>query len=154
MPRLGRDGVAGLVCLAGSLVLLALTVGLPRPALVPIGPGFYPRIVLVVTAVLSAALVVSDLRARAGAAPAAGGGHLVVATFAIFTGYVVLLPYLGYRLATLAFMVVLQAMLAAAAGRVRWPLVVAMAVVTTVVTYYVFEAYLSVLLPRGRLTGF
>jgi hypothetical protein len=137
-------------------VLLALTVGLPRPALVPIGPGFYPRIVLVVTAVLSAALVVSDLRARKGAAPApaASGGHLVVATFAIFTGYVVVLPYLGYRLATLAFMVLLQATLASAAGRVRWPLVVAMAVVTTVVTYYVFEAYLSVLLPRGRLTGF
>jgi hypothetical protein len=25
--------------------------------------------------------------------------------------------------------------------------------VTTLVTYYVFEGYLSVLLPRGRLTG-
>lgn len=154
MPHLGRDGVAGLVCLAGSLVLLALTVGLPRPALVPIGPGFYPRIVLVLTAVLSAALVVSDLLSRARAAPAPGGGHLVMATFAIFTGYVVLLPYLGYRLATFAFMVALQATLATAAGRVRWPVVVATAVVTTAVTYYVFETYLSVLLPRGRFTGF
>ena len=40
---LGRDGVAGLACLAGSLWLLALTRGLPQPALVPVGPGFYPR---------------------------------------------------------------------------------------------------------------
>lgn len=29
-----------------------------------------------------------------------------------------------------------------------------MALATTVVTYYAFEVYLSVLLPRGRLTGF
>jgi hypothetical protein len=29
-----------------------------------------------------------------------------------------------------------------------------MAVGATVVTYYVFEVYLNVLLPRGRLTGF
>jgi hypothetical protein len=61
---LGRDGIAGLVCLAGSLFLLALTRGLPQPALVPIGPGFYPRIVLVATALLSALLIASDLLSR------------------------------------------------------------------------------------------
>ena len=42
---------------------------------------------------------------------------------------------------------------AARRGR-RWIVVLAVALVTTVVTYFVFERYLLVLLPRGRWTGF
>jgi len=48
--RLSRDGWAGLVVLAASLVLFVMTLGLKGSALVPVGPGFYPRIVLGVTA--------------------------------------------------------------------------------------------------------
>ena len=71
---IGRDGLAGLVVLATSLALFWLTLGLQRNPLVPIGPGFYPRIVLGVTAALGLALVVADLVARrrkAGVAAAA-----------------------------------------------------------------------------------
>ena len=35
-----------------------------------------------------------------------------------------------------------------------WIVVAVVAVVTTVVTYYLFEHYLQVLLPRGRWTDF
>lgn len=59
---IGRDAIVGLVCLAGSLALLAMSRGLPKPALVPIGPGFYPRILLAVTALLSVLLLVNGLR--------------------------------------------------------------------------------------------
>jgi putative tricarboxylic transport membrane protein len=149
-----RDGVAGLVCLAGSLLLLWLSIGLPQPALVPIGPAFYPRILFAITAVLAAVLIVIDLRRRHRPAAAKPAQYrLVVLTFVIFTGYVVLLPLLGYRLATLLFVGVLQAVIEPPRGR-RWVLVAAVAVGTTLVTYYLFESYLSVLLPRGRLTGF
>jgi len=160
---LGKDGVAGLVCLAGSLWLLALTRGLPQPALVPIGPGFYPRIVLAVTALLSALLLGSDVlsrrrtpagaRARTGAARSARPHYrLVAVTFAVFAGYVFLLPFLGFRLATVLFVVALQLVLQP--GRERhWVRVLAVALVTAVVTHLVFESYLSVLLPRGRWTG-
>ncbi len=151
---LSRDGVAGLVCLGGSLWFLALTRGLPQPALVPVGPAFYPRILLTITALLSAALVVSDLVRRRGAArPAPVRYGLVLMTFAIFGVYVALLPSLGYRVATFLFVGGLQAALERPRGR-RWGLVVAVALVTALATYYVFEGYLSVLLPRGRLTGF
>ncbi len=151
---LSRDGIAGLVCLGGSLWFLALTRGLPQPALVPIGPAFYPRIVLTITAVLSAALVVSDLVRRRGVPrPAAVRYRLVVMTFVIFGGYVALLPSLGYRVATFLFVGGLQAVLERPRGR-RWGLVLAVALLTSLATYYVFEGYLSVLLPRGRLTGF
>ena len=150
---LGRDGIAGLVCLGGSLWFLALTRGLPQPALVPIGPAFYPRILLGITVGLSAALVVSDLlnRRRAVAAPARY--RLVILAFLIFATYVALLPALGYRAATFLFVAALQAVLEPPRGA-RWWRVLAVALLTTLVTYYVFERYLSVLLPRGRLTGF
>ncbi|MGH7326055.1 MAG: tripartite tricarboxylate transporter TctB family protein [Candidatus Rokuibacteriota bacterium] len=149
-----RDGVAGLVCLAGSLVLLGASYGLPQPALVPIGPGFYPRILFGVMAALSAALVVADLARRHRPAPAAPARYrLVVLAFVVFAAYVVLLPLLGYRLATFLFVGVTQVALDPPRGR-RWWMVLAVALATTVVTYYVFERYLSVLLPRGRVTGF
>ena len=150
---LGRDGIAGLVCLGGSLWFLALTRGLPHPALVPIGPGFYPRILLGIMVVLSAALVVSDLLSRRRAAAAPARYRLVLLAFAIFAAYVALMPMLGYRVATFLFVGALQATLEPPRGA-RWWLVLAVALATTLVTYYIFERYLSVLLPRGRLTGF
>jgi len=51
--KLSRDGWAGLVILAASLVLFALTLDLKANALVPIGPGFYPRLVIGLTAALA-----------------------------------------------------------------------------------------------------
>jgi putative tricarboxylic transport membrane protein len=160
---LGRDGVAGLACLAGSLWLFALARGLPQPALVPVGPGFYPRIVLTVTAVLSAALIATDLlarrRARGGAGgPAAPAGpprnaRLVAITFAIFTGYVVLMPLVGFRLSTALFMLALQAALEPKPRR-HWLRIVLVAAFTSWLTHLAFEGYLSVLLPRGHWTGF
>lgn len=164
---LGRDGIAGLVCLAGSLGLLALTQGLPQPALVPIGPGFYPRIVLVITAILSAILLAQAVaqgwrgrraarRGQPGAvavtAPTMGNARLVVATFVIFTGYVALLPVVGYRIATFLFVLVLQVALEPPRGR-GWIRALLLALATSLVTHLAFEGYLSVLLPRGRWTG-
>ena len=153
---LSRDGVGGLVCLAGSLVLLWASRDVPQPALVPIGPAFYPRIVLLVTAALSAALLAGDLwrRRAAPAAPPRVSYRLVLLTFLIFTVYVFLLPLLGYRVGTVVFVATLQATLDPPASMRGWALVAVMAVASMLVTYYLFERYLSVLLPRGRLTGF
>ena len=150
-----RDGVAGLVCLAGSLLLLWMSRGLPQPALVPIGPAYYPRLLLAVTAVLSAALLASDLwRRERGPGLPAVNYRLVLLAFAIFTAYVFLLPALGYRVGTLLFVGVLQATLEPPRGARGFTLVAAVALGTMLATYYVFEGYLNVLLPRGRLTGF
>lgn len=60
---LSRDGISGLVCLIVSLGMLALTWGLPPAVMVPIGPAFYPRVVVSTMAVLSAILLVLDIRA-------------------------------------------------------------------------------------------
>jgi hypothetical protein len=152
---ISRDGAAGLVGLAGSAAMLLLSRQLPHNPLVPIGPAFYPRILLAVFAVLCTLLVIADLRRRGGR-PAAGAPtryRLVLLTFAIFAVYVALMPWLGFRISTFLFVFVLQAVLEPPHGR-RWWAVLAVALATTVLAWAVFERYLSVLLPRGRLTDF
>jgi hypothetical protein len=89
---LSRDGISGLVCLAISVILLTQTFGLPPAAIVPIGPAFYPRVVLSILMLLSVILIALDFRAmRTAAAPAAAPAagpppnyHLVLATFIEF----------------------------------------------------------------------
>ena len=58
---LSRDGISGLICVAISLWLLVLTLWLPPATMVPIGPAFYPRIVLSFMAFLSALLLALDV---------------------------------------------------------------------------------------------
>ena len=153
--KLSKDGWTGLVALAASRVLVGLTVGLKDNPLVPIGPGFYPRIVLGLTAALAVALVLFDLSAK-GRARAAGEEDyaLVLVVFVIVGLYVGLLPFLGFRLSTLLFVPALQVALEFPKDRKGWITVAVTALVTTAAAYLLFERYLSVLLPRGRWTGF
>lgn len=158
---LSRDGVAGLVCLAISLAMLALTWGLPPAVMVPIGPAFYPRVVVIVMAFLSALLVwldISAARTRAAEPPAAASSpppnyRLVLATFIEFGLYIALLPLIGFRLSTFLFVVVLQATLEWPESGKRWALVFLIGVATSLASHFIFEDYLSVLLPRGTWTG-
>jgi putative tricarboxylic transport membrane protein len=158
---MGRDTVTGCVCLAISIVLLGATRGLPEASiLVPIGPGVYPRVVLGITAMLSMIVVANGLRARKalrtnGERIDAGPRNypLVLACFAVFGLYTLLLPLAGFRIATFLFVAGLQAMLEPPRTlRMGWTLL-AVAIATTFVSHFVFESNLGVLLPRGSLTG-
>ena len=161
--RLTQNMVAGLICLALSIGMLLLTRGLPQSSFVPVGPDFYPRIVLVIMAVLSALLIVLDLwpqgakgaQAPAAAAPAPEQRNyrLVGVTYAVFTGYVILLPLVGYRVSTFLFVAALQAVFEPPRGARGWVLLMISGLATAFATYIVFNDYLSVLLPRGHWTG-
>jgi hypothetical protein len=157
---IGRDGWAGLVVLAFCAVLWWLTLGIRGNPLVPIGPEFYPRIVIGFTALLAALLVAADLvqhragRAPPAAAPARLNYALVAATFAAFGAYVLALPWLGFRAATFLYVAAAAALLARPRDAKGWVKIVVLAAVTALVTYFVFEHYLLVLLPRGKWTGF
>jgi hypothetical protein len=78
----------------------------------------------------------------------------VVLHFAVFGLYVLALPSLGFRVATVAYIAASNALLAWPRSAKEWLRVAAVALVATAVVYLVFEHYLSVLLPRGRWTGF
>ena len=157
---IGRDGIAGLILLAISLVLLVQSFQLPSLPIVPVGPGFYPAIVLSFMAAASALLVLQDLLSHR--APAAATAldtprrnyRLVVIAFAIVGFYVALLPLLGFRVATVLFVGALQAALGRPRTVRQWAVLAAIALGTAAVSYFVFERYLLVLLPRGAWTGF
>jgi putative tricarboxylic transport membrane protein len=155
--KLSKDGWGGLAVLAASLFLFALTLGLKDNPLVPIGPGYYPRIVLAVTAALALAVVIGDLWSRKAAAPPVTerlNYGLVAAMFAVFGLYCGALPFLGFRVSTFIYVAATNALLDVPRNFKGWARVGLVALVTTVVVYFVFERYLTVLMPRGRWTGF
>lgn len=159
--RLGRDGVIGLICLVVSLALIVQSLSLPQLPLTPVGPGFYPRIVLGLLALGGLTLMLQDLLvSRAAAAPAPGtgtqlAGNLarVALLFGITGVYALLIPLLGFRLATALFVLTMMPAIEWPASARAWAMVLAIAIVTALTTYVVFERYLQVLLPRGSLTG-
>ena len=153
---MSRDGIAGLAVLSASLVLFALTLDLKVNPMVPVGPGFYPRIVLALTAMLSLGLVLSDFfrkKIHKEQAKQDLNYPLVAASFGVFALYCVALPGLGFRIATFAYVVAANALLAPPRGLKGWAGNLALAFATAFVTWLVFERYLSVLLPRGRWTS-
>lgn len=163
---LGRDGWAGLVILAFCAVLWWLTLGLKENPLVPIGPAFYPRIVIAVTAVFAVLVVIGDALARRGGGVAANVPRsvaakpdeapnyvLVLASFAAFGAYVLALPGLGFRVATFLYVTAAAALLARPLDAKRGIAILVLALLTAAITYFVFERYLLVLLPRGRWTA-
>jgi len=156
---LSRDAWAGLAVLAASLVLFGLTLGLKDSQLVPIGPGFYPRVVLGITALFGALLLVAEVLARRGRPPAPAAREklnyaLVAISFTVFGLYVVSLPTLGFRIATVAYVAAANATLDPPHGVRGWARVAATALLTAFITHLIFERYLTVLLPRGAWTGF
>jgi len=153
-----RDGIAGLAVLAASLVLFALTLDLKVNPMVPVGPGFYPRIVLAITALLSLGLVVSDVLSRKEKSTEKPKQKLnyplVAISFGVFALYCVALPGLGFRIATFVYVVASNAFLAPPRGARGWALTLILGFATSFITWLVFERYLSVLLPRGKWTEF
>jgi len=151
--KLSRVGWAGLAALVASLVLFALTLGLKPNPLVPIGPGFYPRIVLGLSAALAVLLVAFDLYStRKSSQEEAKNYPMVLLVFVVFGIYIGLMPGLGFRISTFLFVAALQSLLEPPKGVKGWIVVLATALITTLVTYILFQNYLSVLLPRGRWT--
>jgi len=154
--KLSRDGWGGLVVFATSLSLFWATLGLKANPLVPIGPGFYPRIVLGITLLLSLWMVLADLKAKHTKVQKSENLNyaLVVLQFAVFGLYCGALHFLGFRLATALYVAAANAILDPPRGAKGWGRVLLLAVLTALVSHLIFERYLLVLLPRGSWTGF
>lgn len=172
---MGRDGVVGLLLLALSGWLYLHTREIPRPPFLPLGPDFYPRLLLGIVAVLAAVLTITDLQARgsrgvgareAGAREAGAPEvsahtpgavrawmqqhHAVLWTYLLFGAYTALIPVLGFRTATAGFVALLVWLLGQKTLR-QVPVALIAGLATAFLTHAVFEVYLRILLPRGRV---
>jgi hypothetical protein len=124
---------------------------------VPIGPAFYPRVVVILLACLAVWLIAEDLfrgrvqeRKAAKLAGPAPNYRKVLLGFVAFLAYVAGLSLIGYPAAT--FLFVLGLSWAIGPRNVReLPKLVAIAAGTVLATYLIFEKYLYVFLPQGRL---
>ena len=145
----------GLLVFCGILYWQAGLVSVPP--FIPIGPSFYPRVVLVLLAGLAVWLIVEDTlkrRAPAKAAKKPAGPppnyRRVLIGFLVFLGYVACLDLIGYMASTFLFVLGLSWAIGPRNMR-EMPKLVVVAAGTALATYVIFERYLYVFLPRGLL---
>jgi putative tricarboxylic transport membrane protein len=115
-----------------------------------LGPGFWPRLVLLGLGAASLAKLILDVRHAAGPS-AAGAERVAISTPRLVAGiaavvlYVVAAPLLGFALATIAFVAAFMWLAGA-----RSPLAIAAtAVLSTVAVLYVFIKVVYLPLPKG-----
>jgi putative tricarboxylic transport membrane protein len=151
------DTGIGLGLLAFCGVLYWQTGAISTPPFVPIGPAFYPRVLLVLLAGLAVWLFVENI--LRGRGPSQGvkkpegpppNYRRVLLGFFVFLAYVASLNIIGYMTSTFLFILGLSWSIGPRDRR-GLPKLVAVACGTALVIYLVFEKYLFVFLPRGLL---
>lgn len=146
-----RNIIAALVLLALGAGYGVLTSQLPARSLPDTpGPPFFPWINTVVILALSAMLLVQGLVSAGGPAPTEGGARLRASwALGAFFVYLLILPGLGFLLATAPFFAALMILF----GETRALRVAAGALATTAVLYFLFRHGFGVFLPTGLLKG-
>ncbi len=152
-----RDTGIGIGLLVFCAVLYWQAGRVSAPPFVPIGPAFYPRAVLILLAGLALWLIAEDLlRGRAAARKAAKPAgpapnyRKALLGFGLFLAYIAGMSLVGYPVATFLFVLALSWAIGPRSVR-ELPKLVAIAAATVLATYLVFEKYLYVFLPQGRL---
>jgi len=150
-PRIvGRPDVWSGIALAGAAALAWVWArDLPVGSLHQPGPGFFPRGLAALVALLALGILVRGILRPAGRVaslwPERGGGARVATMLAALLGFVAGVERLGYLAATAALFVV---MLRWVGGR-SWGLTLLAAVLAALGSYLLFARWLMVPLPSG-----
>ncbi len=142
--------VTSLLLVAFGIYFTAIAFELPYFQRITPGPGFFPRWVGGLFAVLAAVLFVNTLRSREGldeSWPDRGGWRNIGVTAGVLGLSIALFDTLGYVLSTTLLMLVTLAVL----GRHRLPVLLGVSALTSIGTYLLFSTWLRVPLPRGVL---
>jgi putative tricarboxylic transport membrane protein len=145
--------------LLGIVAAMFIQAGhLPSSAWEPIGSGTFPRLLLGVLAVLSAIVIIKEL-ASLRQSPALPSGSVVAwcwqhrlafGVLGLFALYAVAVPMLGFRWATLPFVLACQVLLGARTRR-QLGIALIVALVMSLGLDLLFRHVFSISLPRGRL---
>lgn len=148
-----------------NAALAALFVGLfvqagdlPSSMWEPLGAGSFPRLILGALVIFNLAIVVQSALALRQADPATrvGAGRwfvqrrLAFATLAAFCVYALLMPWIGFALASLLFLLAVQVILGARRGR-RLLIACLVAAVFGLGLYALFSHVFLISLPAGHL---
>lgn len=149
---ISRNTIGGGAMLALGIVALWQSGRLPSGSVHNPGPGFFPWWTSAVLVVLALVLLGQTcLRRTRGAAAegttAARRLDRVLTLAAVLVAYVAGLDPLGYPLCTFGLVVFMLRV----TERYRWPVALAMAVVTAGASYVLFAVWLAVPLPAGPL---
>ncbi len=154
---MSRDTGIGIGLFAFCGLLYWQTGLISVPPFVPIGPAFYPRVMLLFLAGLAVWLIAEDLvkkRKAAGEAQKrispAPNYRRVLWGFLVFLGYVVGLDLIGFMTSTFLFILALSWAIGPRKTQ-EIPKLLAVAAGTALMCYLLFEKYLYVFLPRGLL---
>ena len=141
-----------IVVVAGFYLMQALA--LPFGSSARPGAGFYPVIVAVFACIVGVVATVKAFLAspaRPIVAAAAdeesvtpGARGRVIASVAALAGFCLVMPWIGYPLSAFAFVAVVLQRLGG-----RWPIALAIALLSAAGSYYLFAVLLDVPLPRG-----
>ena len=146
------DRLIGLMVLGASALLYAHTFTFRRPVFAgSLGPAFFPRVVLVALMVTGLALILFPA-ARSARLPSAavvwGRARLPLVAFGTFGLYALLLPTLGFVVATFLYLVAVQYLLRPRPWRAM-AVPAAGSLAAALGLQYLFERVLQVILPRG-----
>lgn len=131
---------------------------LPSSMWEPLGAGSFPRLILGALVLFNLAIMFQSMMAlrHADQAASVGAGRwfmqrrLAFATLAAFCGYALLMPWLGFALSSLLFLLVVQIILGARSGR-RLLVACVIAVVFGPGLDALFGQVFMISLPPGRV---
>jgi hypothetical protein len=145
------DRVVPLAIVVAAGFYLTQALALPFGSIARPGAGFYPVVVAVFACVVglgATAKAFMTARDAGVAAPAerldAAARGRVAASVLALTGFCLLMPWIGYPLAALAFVAVVLKRLGGG-----WAAALTIAVLSAALSYYLFAVLLDVPLPRG-----
>jgi len=160
---MGRDAVIGLIIVVMSILLLFNTMGIPTPPIVPLGPAFYPRILLSLLLIMGMILFISyifkerslrAIKAEKRETREEKGWLIrykkVIWSFVVFGLYILFIPIIGFYSTTAIVLVILQGLLGYRELK-QFSIFFMISIITTVCIYLIFEKYLMVVFPKGCL---
>ncbi|MGM8931819.1 tripartite tricarboxylate transporter TctB family protein [Salinicola halophyticus] len=145
--------------LAALFVGLFIQAGdLPSSMWEPLGAGSFPRLVLSALVIFNLAIMVQSMTALRGTGRAASVGarrwflqrRLAFATLAAFAIYALSMPWIGFAMASLLFLLAVQFILGARRGR-RLLIAAIIAAIFGLGLYALFSHVFLISLPPGRL---
>ena len=157
------DGISGVLLLIVSIAMLVATFSFQTMTEARIGSDFMPRVVAGLLAAMSLILIVSAYRKRGGSAEEcitatteeeldddSKSYRTVIYSVLLMVGYLALMPFIGFLVTTAVFLF-LKMWLFSDKSKKKFVIFIAISIIASAVTYFVFRSIFYVMLPVGIL---